>query len=75
MIDSERVEQVKVSSKYQVVIPKAVREEVGIRPGQLVQVLTYGDRIELLPIRDIVEMRGFLTGMDSSFERECDREL
>ena len=69
------MEQVEVSSKYQVVIPKAVREELGIRPGQLLQVLTYGDRIELLPIRDIDEMRGFLTGMDSSFERERDRDL
>lgn len=75
MIVSERVEQVKVSSKYQVVIPKAVREELGIRPGHLLQVLTYGDRIEFLPIRDIDEMRGFLTGMDSSFERELDRDL
>ena len=67
--------QVKVSPKFQVVIPKAVRQVLGIRPGQRLQVLSYGDRIELLPVREIGEMRGFLAGMDSSFEREPDREL
>lgn len=69
------MQQVKVSAKFQVVIPKAVRQSLGIRPGQRLQVLSYGDRIELLPVRDIGEMRGFLTGMDTSFEREPDREL
>ncbi len=69
------MEQVKVSSKFQVVIPKPVRESLGIRPGQRLQVVPYGDRIELVPLRDIGEMRGFLAGMDSRFEREPDREL
>ncbi len=69
------MEQVKVSPKFQVVIPKLVRESLGIRPGQRLQVLSYGDRIELVPLRDIGEMRGFLAGMDPRFEREPDREL
>ena len=69
------VQQVKVSPKFQVVIPKPVRESLGIRPGQRLQVLPYGDRIELLPLREISEMRGFLAGMDPGFEREPDREL
>ena len=69
------MEQVKVSPKFQVVIPKRVRESLGIRPGQRLQVVSYGDRIELLPLRDIGEMRGFLAGMDPRFEREPDREL
>ena len=69
------MEQVKVSPKFQVVIPKLVRESLGIRPGQRLQVVTYGDRIELVPLRDIGEMRGFLAGMDPRFEREPDREL
>ena len=76
MIDGESaMQQVKVSPKYQVVIPKQVRESLGIRPGQRLQVLPYGDRIELVPVREIGEMRGFLTGMDSRFEREPDREF
>ena len=70
-----RMEQVKVSPNFQVVIPKLVRESLGIRPGQRLQVVSYGDRIELVPLRDIGEMRGFLAGMDPRFEREPDREL
>ena len=69
------MEQVKVSPKFQVVIPKPVRESLGITPGQRLQVVQYGDRIELVPVRDIGEMRGFLAGMDTRFEREPDREL
>ena len=70
-----RMEQVKVSPKFQVVIPKPVRESLGITPGQRLQVVQYGDRIELVPVRHIGEMRGFLAGMDTGFEREPDREL
>ena len=70
-----RMEQVKVSPKFQVVIPKPVRESLGITPGQRLQVVQYGDRIELVPVRDIGEMRGFLAGMDTGFEREPDREM
>ena len=44
------MQQVKVSSKFQVVIPKPVRESLGIRPGQRLQVIPYGDRIELVPM-------------------------
>ena len=67
------MEQVKVSSKFQVVIPKPVRESLGILPGQRLQVLAYRDRIELVPVKEIGEMRGFLTGMDPRFDREPDR--
>ena len=69
------MEQVKVSPKFQVVIPKPVREALGITPGQRFQVVPYGDRIELVPVRDIGEVRGFLAGMDTGLEREPDREL
>jgi len=69
------MEQVKVSPKFQVVIPKPVRESLGITPGQRLQVVQYGDRIELVRVRDVKEMRGFLAGIDTRFEREPDREL
>lgn len=59
-----------ISSKYQVVIPKRVREQLKLRPGQMVQVIAYGDRIEFLPIRPASELRGLLRGMDTRFERE-----
>ena len=69
------MEQVKVSPKFQVVIPKPVRESLGITPGQRLQLVQYGDRIELVPVREIGEMRGFLAGIDTTLEREPDREL
>ena len=59
--------------KYQVVIPRKVREQIGLRPGQVVQVIVYKNRIELVPIRPIKDLRGFLRGIDTSVEREPDR--
>jgi len=65
---------VTISPKYQVVIPKNVREQLKLRPGQTVQVLAYGSRIEFLPIRAARELRGFLKNPDAAFERdEADR--
>lgn len=65
--------QVTVSPKYQVVIPKMVRESMGIVCGQKIQILTYGNRIELIPIKPMKELRGFLQGIDTSVKRETDR--
>jgi len=66
---------VTVSSKYQVVIPKDVRERTGIRPGQKLEAFAIGSHIELVPVRPRSELKGFLEGMDPNFEREPDREL
>ena len=68
-----RMKTVTVSPKFQVVIPRAIRDSLGIRPGQKVQVIRYGDRIELIPLRPIRETRGFLRGIDTTVEREPDR--
>ncbi len=62
-----------VSPKYQVVIPKAVRESLKLRPGQKMQVIEYDGRIEFIPERNISELRGFLKGINTAFEREEDR--
>ncbi len=64
---------VTVSPKFQVVIPREVRESLGIRPGQKVQVIRYEDRIELIPVRPVRETRGFLEGIGTEVEREPDR--
>ncbi len=64
---------VTVSPKYQVVIPKTVRESLRLRPGQRMQVVEYDGRVEFIPERDIDELRGFLKGINTEFEREDDR--
>jgi AbrB family looped-hinge helix DNA binding protein len=67
------VETVKVSPKFQVVIPRSVREKLHLVPGQRMQVIAYGNRIELIPEQEIGSMRGFLKGIDTSVPREDDR--
>jgi AbrB family looped-hinge helix DNA binding protein len=62
-----------ISPKYQVVIPKDIREKLGLTPGQKVRAIVYEDRIELIPIRPIKKMRGFLKGINARVDRETDR--
>lgn len=67
------METIKISPKYQVVIPRKIRNSLKLVPGQKVQIILYGNRIELIPERKISEMRGFLKGMKTKIEREGDR--
>jgi AbrB family looped-hinge helix DNA binding protein len=67
------VESVTISPKYQVVIPKAIRRTLGLCPGQKVQAIMYNDRIELIPVRPIRQMRGYLKGIDPHVSRDADR--
>ncbi|HHP7236306.1 MAG TPA: AbrB/MazE/SpoVT family DNA-binding domain-containing protein [Desulfobacterales bacterium] len=64
---------VTVSPKYQVVIPKNIREALCLRPGQKLKVFEYDGRIELIPDREISELKGFLKGINTDFAREEDR--
>jgi len=64
---------VTISTKFQVVIPKKVREQLGLTPGLRIQVVVHGDRIELIPVKPIKRMRGFLKGIDTRVPREDDR--
>jgi AbrB family looped-hinge helix DNA binding protein len=65
---------VTVSPKFQVVIPRAIREALGLEPGQKMQALEYQDRVELIPLRPAKALRGILRGIDTSVPREPDRE-
>ena len=67
------MQSVTLSPKYQVVIPKTVRKTLKLRPGQKMQVIEYEGRIELIPERDIKDLRGFLKGINTEFKREEDR--
>lgn len=64
---------VTISPKYQVVIPRDVRERLDLRPGQLVEVIEYDGRIEFVPVRSARELRGFLRGIDTTVPRDEDR--
>jgi AbrB family looped-hinge helix DNA binding protein len=67
------METVTVSPKFQVVIPKEIRESLKLAPGQKIQALLYENRIELIPVRPIKKMRGFLKGIDTTKDGETDR--
>ena len=67
------MDTVTVSTKFQVVIPQAVRKSWGIKPGQKVQVIQYGDRVELIPVKPAKQTRGFLKGINTNVQREPDR--
>lgn len=64
---------VTVSPKFQVVIPKNIRESMGIFSGQQLEILRYQNRIELIPIKPMQEMRGFIKGIDTDVPRDDDR--
>ncbi len=64
---------VTISPKFQVVIPKDIREKFSLEPGQKIQMIEYGDRIELIPLVPMKEMRGFLAGISTDVPREDDR--
>lgn len=67
------MQTVTVSPKFQVVIPKDIRKAMRLRPGQKLRVIEHEGRIELIPDREISELKGFLKGINTDFERESDR--
>lgn len=67
------METLTLSPKYQVVIPKIIREALHLTPGQKIQAVVYDNRIELVPLQPIRRMKGFLKGIDTAVPRESDR--
>lgn len=67
------MEIVTISSKFQIVIPRSIRDSLGLHPGQKFQAIQYENRIELIPLKSINEARGFLKGIDTNINREADR--
>ena len=59
-----------LSSKYQLAVPKAIREELGLQAGQRFAVIAKGQAIELVPVRSVLEARGFLTGAATNDTRD-----
>ncbi len=69
------METVILSPKFQIVIPKKIRERMGLQPGEKLQVISLDNRIEIIPIRPMSEMKGFLKGLDPTFHREREDRL
>ena len=67
------METITVSPKFQIVIPKEIRQKLEIKPGQKLQVFQSGNSIEYIIIKDISASRGFLKGINTDIERERDR--
>ncbi len=67
------MESVKISPKYQIVIPKRIRDALHLRPGQRLQIMVIGNRIELVPERSIGDVEGFLESIGTEVSREDDR--
>ena len=64
---------VTISPKFQVVIPRDIRDQLNLEPGQKVQALAFGNRIEFIPVQPAKALRGFLRGIDTRVDRGPDR--
>lgn len=67
------MQTVTISPKFQVVIPQRVRESMGLRSGEKAHVISFRNRIEIIPLRDVKKLRGYLGGIDTSLERDAGR--
>lgn len=61
---------VTVSPSFRIVIPSEICRQMHIHDGDKLQVIPYNGRIELVPVRPMPTMRGFLAGIDTSVLRE-----
>jgi AbrB family looped-hinge helix DNA binding protein len=61
---------VTISSKYQVVIPREVRERFDLKPGQKIVFIPYKNSLRVVVVPPIEKARGFLKGIDTNIERE-----
>ena len=64
---------VTIPPKFQVVIPQKIREGMGLRSGEKAKVFSFKNRIEIIPVREVRKLRGYLKGMDTTLVREGDR--
>jgi AbrB family looped-hinge helix DNA binding protein len=67
--------QTVVSSKYQIVIPKEVRQKLDLEKGQILQVVVRNGVITLVPDRPLTELRGFVKGIDDAGLRDEEDRL
>ncbi|MGH8475672.1 MAG: AbrB/MazE/SpoVT family DNA-binding domain-containing protein [Methylococcales bacterium] len=61
---------VTVSPEYQIVLPREVREQFNIQPGQELEILAYDGQLHIVPVEPIAALRGIFKGAEVPFERE-----
>ncbi len=67
---------VTISSKYQVVIPRPIRDQFNLKPGQKLMFIPYKDTLRVVIVPPIEEVEGMFEGVDTDPNREKeDREL
>ena len=59
-----------ISSKFQVVIPREIREQFGLKPGQKVVFIPYKNSLRVIIVPPIEEAYGFLEGIDTDVDRD-----
>ena len=59
-----------ISSKYQIVIPRKIRERFGLKPGRKIAFIPYRRSLRVVVVPPIKEAYGFLDGIDTSVERD-----
>jgi AbrB family looped-hinge helix DNA binding protein len=64
------MEAVTISSKYQVVIPREVRKQFNLKPGQKLMFIPYNGTLRLVIVPPIKKARGMLKGMNTENIRE-----
>ena len=62
--------QVKLSSKYQIVIPDDVRKQLDLQPGQVFEVWVLDGQVVAVPVRPLIEAFGMFPGLDTSDPRD-----
>ncbi len=67
------MDTVTISPKYQIVIPKKIRDRLNVKKGQKFHVFFFEGRIEMVPVKNLKDMRGFLKGIDTDIDRDEDR--
>ena len=67
---------VTISSKYEVVIPRLIREQFNLKPGQKIMFIPYKNTLRVVIVPSIEEAEGLYKNIDTDPQREKeDREL
>ncbi|MCB8979563.1 MAG: AbrB/MazE/SpoVT family DNA-binding domain-containing protein [Ardenticatenaceae bacterium] len=70
------MDAVTISSKYQVVIPRQIREQFNLKPGNKIIFIPYDHSLRVVIVPSIEKAMGIFEGIDTDPQREkADREL